>query len=75
MWNNSPNYSYDYRDEYSQNLYSSRIYIHNESQLVVNAINGNIIVSKEIINFVKDINSLLPYFKGTNIEYCSRNYQ
>lgn len=47
-------------------------YIHSDSQLVVNIINGRIAVPKEIINLVEDITSLLLYFKETRIEYCSR---
>lgn len=50
---------------------SPRICIHNNSQLVVNAIKSKIAVPKEITNLAEKIKSLMLYFKRTRIEYYS----
>lgn len=49
-----------------------RIIIHNDSQVVVNTINGNIGICKDNINIMEDIRCLLTHLKDVRLEYCSR---
>lgn len=54
-----------------------RIIIQSNSQIVVNTINDNISMLKDIVNSVKDIKKFLVPSGGSRIEYCHRgiNYE
>lgn len=48
-----------------------RILILNDSQVIVNPINGKISVSKNIVNLMDDIRRLSVPFRESTIEYCN----
>lgn len=54
-----------------------RIIIQSNSQIVVNSINDNISMLKDIVNSVKDIKKFLVPLSGSRIEYCHKgiNYE
>lgn len=53
-------------------IHISRVCIHSGSLTVINAVNGKLVVPKEIINVVEDIRLLLVSIK--RVEYSSRNF-
>lgn len=50
-----------------------RVCIQSDSLTKVNALNGKLLVPKEIINIIEDITLLLVGIREHRVEYCSRN--
>lgn len=50
-----------------------RVCFESNSLIVINVVNGKLVVLKKIINIVKDIRLLLLGIREDMVQYCSRN--